>query len=187
MYKVSSSTRPESVFSSLNFICDSNLWKLISFFRGTRINLYLINLLVFFLLLPFHRRFECEETQKLCINILPDSHRSFISIWDVFVKRDEAWRRGKSEIKLPMKIHTNRQKKKKRQKNRRHFLNIKTMRDCWSKKNGKNIFYNTHRYVMIIVVVSPFLGSASNIFHLPQQFLNPFHLISSEIRMTSAL
>lgn len=41
-------TTPRVFFSSLNFICDSNLWKLISFFRGTRINLYLINLLAFF-------------------------------------------------------------------------------------------------------------------------------------------
>lgn len=69
-----------------------------------------------------------------------------------FDMRDEAWQwtgSAKSEIKLPMKIHANSKKKneEKGTRIRRHFLNIKMMRDCWRK-----IFYNTHRYIMIIVV-----------------------------------
>ena len=81
---------PESVFFSPNFICDSNLGKLISFFRETRINLYLINLLCFFLafsFLPFHRRFGkkihakslYKHLARLCSYFLRDAFHKYES------------------------------------------------------------------------------------------------------------
>ena len=118
---------PESVFFSPNFICDSNLWKLISFFRETRINSYLINFLRFFprfFLLAISPPFRKKNTQKVCINILPDF--ILLSCETLFINmRDEAWvgeATKKSEIKLPMKIHTNRERGGKRHKKSTTFF-----------------------------------------------------------------
>lgn len=126
MYKVSAKAHdPESVSLPLNFICDSNLWKLISFFRETRINLYLINLLVF-LLFRFCR-FTADPVEEVCINILPDSQSEM--------------KHGRRKMKLNYLWNTCKQQRRRRHtRNRRHFWNIKMMRDCWSKKNRKGNF-----------------------------------------------
>lgn len=127
----------DSFCASLNFICDSNLWKLISFFREARINLCLINLL-FLLLPPPASPRRSEETQTL--------HKHLARLDFFFCERNicemkQARRAAeKSEIKLPMKIHANigTRKEKPRRRNRRHFLNIKMTRDCWHRRRNKS-------------------------------------------------
>lgn len=73
--------------------------------------------------LPFHRRFG----EKVCINILPDSQSEM--------------KHGRREMKLNYLWNTCKQQRRRRHtRNRRHFWNIKMMRDCWSKKNRKGNF-----------------------------------------------
>lgn len=128
----------DSFCASLNFICDSNLWKLISFFREARINLCLINLP--FLLLPASASLcRSEETQTL--------HKHLARL-DFFFGERETFARWSRHGEQQKKVKLNYlwkytqtlkpEKEKPRRRNRRHFLNIKMTRDCWWRRRSKS-------------------------------------------------
>lgn len=87
----------------------------------------------------FHHR--SEETQKVCVNIMP-ARLLLLLVGDVFLSMKHT-----KKVKLNyLRKYTKNSKEdeKKRHKNRRHFLNIKMMRDCWTKKNEIENFFRQH-------------------------------------------